>query len=353
MTRRIIAILLLLSPLFLAPKSIAAVTSSPSINLDATLPSSLAISSPTRWNDLATGSLQFIIGANSTYSSFGGGSLTNTGSGTSGAYLAPPQSSGSAGNPSGEISVMTWVNFTSWNADWNILSSRWFSDTAGTGGPSDFHFAVRKKCSNYRLNLFTTNTSDIDGSTNLSLNKWYLLGFTLGGGVPKFYINGQYDTPTVTSGVTRTPQSNAYLFVGDYRTACTGCSFNGYMSKFRMWNTVLSSSTVLADYRNEAASLGYGTTTSLALSNNSPKYRISNPITATVSVPGRITFYEKGKLIPKCKNVVVATTTGSCAWKPNTHGVTLISASFQPADRDFISSTSTQNLVVSKRTTLR
>jgi hypothetical protein len=353
MTRRILATLILLSPLFFVPTSIAAVTSTPTINLDASLPSSLGTNAPTRWNDLATGSLQFVIGSNSTYSSFGGGSLTNTSAGTSGAYLAPPQSSGSASNPSGDISVMTWVYFTSWNVDWNILSSRWFSDTAGAGGTSDFHFAVRKKGSNYRLNLFTTSTADIDGSTNIALNKWYLLGFTLGGGVPKFYINGQYDTPTVTSGVTRAAHTNAYLFVGDYRTACTACSFNGYMSKFRMWNTVLNSTTLLADYRNEAASLGYGTTTSLALSSNSLKYRTSNPITATVSLPGRVTFYEKGKLIPKCKNVVVATTTGSCAWKPTTHGVTSISATFQPTDRDYISSTSTQNLVVSKRTTPR
>ena len=76
MTRRIIATLILLSPLLFVPTSIAAVTSNPTINLDATLPSSLPVTSPTRWNDLATGTLQFVIGANSTYSTFGGGSLS-------------------------------------------------------------------------------------------------------------------------------------------------------------------------------------------------------------------------------------------------------------------------------------
>jgi hypothetical protein len=350
--RGIAGILLILLLSILETPSEAAVSSSPSINLDGALTSSLATSSPTRWNDLSTGTLQFTIGANSAYNSFGGGSLTHTSAGTSGAYLAP-SAIGTASNPSGDISVFTWVYFTSWNVDWNILGSRWFSNFGGTGSASDFHFAVRTKGLNHRLNLYTTSTSDIDGSTNLSLNKWYQLGFTLGSGVPKFYVNGKYDTPTVTSGVTRTAITTPYLFVGDYRTSCAGCSFNGYMSKFRMWNSVLASSTVLSDFQSEASTLGYSTTTALSLSNNTPKYRTSNVITATVTAPGRVTFYEKGKLIPRCKNVTVASTTGSCTWKPVTHGVTNISASFTPTDSDYASSSAIQSFTIPIRSATR
>lgn len=334
------------------PGTYAAISSSPSIDLDASIPSSLATSGATRWNDLVSGSLQFTIGSNSAYSSFGGGSLTHTSAGTSGAFIAPSPI-GSATNPSGDISVMTWVYFTSWNIDWNILSSRWFTNGEGNGGYSDYHFAVRTKGSNHRLNLFTTNTSDIDGSTNLSLNKWYQVGFTLGGGVPKFYVNGKYDTPTVTSGVTRTAYTNPYLFVGDYRTGCSACSFNGYMSKFRLWGSVLPASTIRTDFQSEAASLGYSTTTALSLSNNAPKYRISNIITATVSNPGRVTFYEKGKLIPRCKNVVIASTTGNCTWKPASHGQTTISATFTPNDTELFSSSASQIFTIPARTTSR
>lgn len=352
MNRRLAGVLFLVLIPLLTPISYAAVTSSPSVNLDGSVTSSLGTSSPTRWNDLAAGTLQFTIGANSAYSTFGGGSLTQTSAGTSGAYLAPT-STGTPSNPTGDISVFTWVYFTSWNVDWNILASRWFADASGTGGPSDFHFAVRTKGSNHRLNLFTTNTSDIDGSRDLSLNKWYQLGFTLGSGVPKFYVNGKYDTPTVTSGVTRTAYSTSYLFAGDYRTACSGCSFNGYMSKFRMWGSVLPGSSVLSDFQSEAGSLGYSTSTSLSLSDNSPKYRISNTITATVSNPGRVTFYEKGKLIPRCKNVVISSTTGNCTWKPANHGQTTISASYIPSDGELLPSSAARIFTVPARTTPR
>lgn len=350
--RRIAALLCIVLLSLLVPPSHAAISSSPSIDLDGALPSSLATSAPTRWNDISSGSLQFTIGANSTYSSMGGGSLTNTSAGTSGAYFAPA-AIGTASNPSGAISVFVWVYFTSWNVDWNILSSRWFSNFGGTGSASDYHFAVRTKGSNHKLNLYTTNSTDIDGSTNLSLNKWYQLGFTLGSGALKFYVNGKYDTPTVTSGVTRTPITTPYLFVGDYRTSCTACSFNGYMSKFRMWNSVLTSSNVLTDFQSEASSLGYSTSTSLALSNSTPKYRTSTTITATVTSPGRVSFYEKGKIIPRCKNVVVASTTGTCSWKPTKHGVTSISATFTPTDTDYASSSATQSFTIPIRTASR
>lgn len=330
------------------PSTGASVLSSPSINLDGAVSSSLATTSPTRWNDLATGSLQFTIGSNTSYNSLGGGSLTQTSAGTSGAYLAPT-AAGSPSNPIGNISVFTWIYFTSWNVDWNIISSRWFSDTGGTGGSNDFHFAVRTKGSNHRLNLYTTSTSDIDGSTNLSLNKWYLVGFTLGSGVPKFYVNGKYDTPTVTSGVTRTAYSTSYLFVGDYRTTCSGCSFNGYMAKYRMWNSVLGASTILSDYRNEATALGYSTTTTLGFSSTAPKYRTTNLITATVPSAGRVTFLERGKIIKGCRSLVVSSTTATCSWKPALHGSTTVSATYTPDDLTLVPSSNQQNLFVTIR----
>jgi hypothetical protein len=128
---------------------------------------------------------------------------------------------------------------------------------------------------------------------------------------------------------------------------------NGYLAKFRLWSSALSQAAVLADYRNEATGFGYSSNPSLSLSNTSPKYRISNTITATVTTPGKVSFYERGKIIRGCKNVNISSTTGSCTWKPSSHGVTAISASFTPTDTDFVSSTVAQNYVIPARTTTR
>lgn len=354
-TRGIAGILLVLILATLTSRSDAAVSSSPSINLDGALPSSLATSSPTRWNDLSTGTLQLTIGSNSAYSSFGGGSLTQTSSGSSGAYLAPGVATGTPSNPSGDISIFAWVYLTSWNLDWNIIASRWFNGFAGGGGVgfSDYHFAIKTSGSAHKLNLYTTGNSDIYGSRDLALNKWYHVGFTLSGTNLAFYVNGKYDTPTVTTNVLRTAYTSNYLFVGDLRSSCTGCAFNGYLAKFRMWPSALSQSAISSDYQGEAIGLGYSSTPTLSLSNTSPKYRISNTITATVNTTGKVSFYEKGKKIPRCQNISISSTTGSCSWKPVRHGVTNISATFVPTDSDYIPSTVSRDYIVSARSTTR
>lgn len=86
-------------------------------------------------------------------------------------------------------------------------------------------------------------------------------------------------------------------------------------------------------------------------------YRSITTLTATVSTSGKVTFYEKGKVISTCKNistVISSTTTATCSWKPSAHGVTTVSARFTATGGASYPATLTaQQLVVAKRTNTR
>ena len=89
----------------------------------------------------------------------------------------------------------------------------------------------------------------------------------------------------------------------------------------------------------------------------SPVYRTSSSIVATVSAPGVVSFYEKGKVISSCKKVATVsstTVTATCSWKPSAHGVTTVSARFTATGGASYPATLTApNLVVTKRTNSR
>ena len=332
----------------------ASVSSNPTFELDATNPNSLATSSPTHWYDLVSNRSIFGSLVNSpTYSNTNGGVLNFTGTGNTGINFGA-QAIGHATNPSGNMTLEAWVKFTSWAPTWNIFATRWFNNLTGTGSPSDFHFSVKTSGATRKLNLWTTSNSDIFGSQDIELNTWYLLGFTIDNTTRelKFYINGRQDGATQT-GVKRTANTSNYLFVGDPRTACGTCSFNGQMSRFRMWNSELSNQQMLSNFRSEGSGYGYSTTTSLtAATNPNPKYRTSNLLTATVSKPGKVTFYQQGVVIPGCKNRTV-TTTATCNWKPSRRGKISVSASLTPTDLGFVPSAGAIDFQILNRSSAR
>ena len=105
-----------------------------------------------------------------------------------------------------------------------------------------------------------------------------------------------------------------------------------------MWNSELTPAQMLSNFRSEGGSFGYSTTTSLtaAISPN-PNYRTSNLLTATVSQPGKVTFYQQGVVIPGCKNRT-ATTTATCSWKPSRRGKISVTASLVPTDFGYVPS---------------
>ena len=111
----------------------AAVSSSPTFELDASNPSSLATTGATSWRDLVSnGTVTGSLVGNAAYSSAGGGSLSVAGGGYGGASF-PATVAGTPTNPSGDMSLMMWVKFSNFNTEWDLLASRWFSNTLGAG----------------------------------------------------------------------------------------------------------------------------------------------------------------------------------------------------------------------------
>lgn len=188
----------------------AAVSSSPTFELDASNASSLATSGATSWRDLVSnGSIAGALVGNAAYNSANGGSLSVSGAGMGGANF-PAAAAGTPTNPSGDMSLMMWVKFSSFNPEWDLLSSRWFSNTLG-GGASDWHFALRVSGASHYLNLWTTDKSNTFGTTAFATNTWYQVGFTLTwAGNLQLYVNGVADGPVVT-GATRNANSSALL----------------------------------------------------------------------------------------------------------------------------------------------
>ncbi|CAN2226762.1 Listeria/Bacterioides repeat [Candidatus Nanopelagicaceae bacterium] len=159
----------------------------------------------------------------------------------------------------GAMSLEMWINPSSLTNGWNILATRWFSDLGGTQNTSyDWHFAIRpdpNDSNKLKLNLYTTSNSDMFGSQVFtaasSLNKWYLVGFTLdASGNLNFYINGVQDGTTKT-GVTHIAQTASIFNIGDSRANVGG--FIGAMSKVRLYNTGLTAADELANYDAEYA----------------------------------------------------------------------------------------------------
>lgn len=143
--------------------------------------------------------------------------------------------------PTGDISASVWINFSQLNnASWNIFMTKWF------GGTTDFHYSVKYNGTNYKQNLYTTNSYDNYGNSVINPNIWYNLGFTLtNGGALQLYINGLPDGNVVNS-VSRTNSTSNY-YLGDPRAGSTVC-FTGYIGDVNIYNRALSQSEMLSNY---------------------------------------------------------------------------------------------------------
>ena len=82
-------------------------------------------------------------------------------------------------------------------------------------------------------------------------------------------------------------------------------------------------------------------------------YNTTTTLVATINQAGRVTFFQFGKVIPKCKNLS-GTTTVNCSWKPPLHGSISLTATFVPTQQGVASGLSAPFIVsTSKRTNTR
>ena len=151
--------------------------------------------------------------------------------------------------PTGDISIFLWVKASALRNGWNIFLTKWFQDTSGTGGYSDFHYAIYPNGGLYYQNLYTTNTGNINGTTALYANTWYYVGFTLSNsGNFQMYVNGATDGP-VRTGITRTNYTQSNLWWGDPRSG-GAVGFNGYLGSLHIYNRALSADEVFQNFNS-------------------------------------------------------------------------------------------------------
>ena len=83
-------------------------------------------------------------------------------------------------------------------------------------------------------------------------------------------------------------------------------------------------------------------------------YRATTPISATVSVAGKVRFFVNGKKIPACTGVSSITLVSTCNWRPSNHGAVLISARLTPTNGSYETSNSSPlSVFVSRRSASR
>jgi hypothetical protein len=70
---------------------------------------------------------------------------------------------------------------------------------------------------------------------------------------------------------------------------------------------------------------------SLTSGTQNATYRTLSPIRATVDYSSIVTFYVGGKKIPGCINIVSNAGTATCNWRPNVHGVQVITVKATPS----------------------
>ncbi|HLP23575.1 MAG TPA: fibronectin type III domain-containing protein, partial [Microbacteriaceae bacterium] len=231
------------------------------INLDGNDTTSLAASSPTSWNSIAPASslVSSTLRNVTRYNSGGIGGLTLPAAGQAAGGAAFVAGTGAV---AGAQSADMWINPSNLNTGWNIIASRWFSDSAGSSAAvQDWHFAIFVSGSTGLLRLDTTSrtgSNPIYGSQTFpttGANVWYHVGFTIdASGNAQLYVNGRADgSATVANAITGS--SSAQLWVGDQRGGMG--SFPGVISKFRIYNTALTAAQMQQNYQAEGSLYGY------------------------------------------------------------------------------------------------
>ena len=322
-----------------------AVSTSPTFSLDFSDSSKV---SGTTWTDQVAGLSATAI--NTQHSTELGGSETFT---ASASYLEFGKPAiGSPINPAGDMSAEVWVKFSTFNANWNIFLTKWFDTTAGGAVTSDYHFAVYSDGTSPRqLNLYTTNKSDLRGSTTIQLNQWYHFVFTIDNTSAtkriSLYVNGNLDATHTASTSLRTANTNNMFIVGDAR-ANTGP--NGVIARLRIYNKALTSSEVSSNYSADLTQFIPVANISLTASNGI--YRVSQSLTATTTQPGIAKFYVNNKVIPGCGKLAISASV-TCNWRPSMRGNMVIKVVVVPTDTAIASKTTQSSLFIGNRSSKR
>lgn len=154
-------------------------------------------------------------------------------------------------NQSGDISVFVWIRFADFTTSFNRLVDHY------GGAPNDFVFSVKESIGDGTgpryMNIYTQNNYGIPGNpyaglfdtTEINLNRWYLLGFTLeDGGDLTYYIDGI--TSSVFQNMSRFTTNNDFK-IG---SSSPNDGISGYVGKVIMHNRILTPNEVTNYYES-------------------------------------------------------------------------------------------------------
>jgi hypothetical protein len=196
----------------------------------------------TRWNDLSTSGnhMDFYTSFNYTtlktanYSSEGGGSLNVNNNSVYGRTI---NNTGITGN--GAKTMSAWIKFDAANSDWTDIAN--FGSFAGWA--QLFEMFGSRNGSGYQIFLVYSG-SVVAGATTIPLNTWAYITISADGPSIKIYVNGILDGSANQALNT----VNSPLYLGNSSSTSNFDNLRGKISTLSLWNSALSSQTILDNY---------------------------------------------------------------------------------------------------------
>lgn len=235
----------------------AAIVPNAVVNLDGTDPTSLPTGTPTTWTSIGSSTVSGTITGATRQTDAQGGILSDGLS--DGVYYAAGE-----GRTSGDMTAEMWIKPGNLKTGWNVIASRWFTSTGNVASTTaDWHLAIYSDGTTAKLRMDnqTNNAGGGLSSTTTfpitSANKWYQVGFTISStGTVRLFINGVYTGTTGTG--SHTDSADALLIIGDTRPDSNNVGFGmvGRISKFRLYDTELSSAQLSQNFLSDSEFYG-------------------------------------------------------------------------------------------------
>lgn len=202
---------------------------------------------------------------------------------------------------------------------------------------------------------FTSDTNANAGIQDMVTDGTYLYWSNYAAGtIGRVLLDGSSNTSNWITGVTgawgmdiagTTIYFNHSSNIGKISTDGTGLNktwaSNGGSAQALAIGGVPATATLSLELVSGAKSLVYRRTTDALLR-------------ATFSSPGKVTFFQNGKVIPGCRFLTTSSGTVDCSWKPSIHGLVTVYATItSPTSAYPPAKSSLLSLAVAKRTNLR
>lgn len=245
-----------------------------------------------------------------------------------------------------------------------------FSQLTISGSASSYNFANIKSMRNIDGDLYLTSTDNtmavINGSTGVGSSFTLTNSYNTGNlmGLRKGIDGCLYAVSTADKSINRIDpntrtviaSTGAITNLNPYWENSFSMSFDGTRYAVSPRSAVNNGIYIVEISGSECAPTP-STTISLSVS-NTPSFRTTTTLTATVNAPGRVTFFSNGKRIPGCISRPTSGSspiTATCNWRPTQRGSVSIYGVFTPNDLVTYQSitSSTLSRAVNKRLSTR